>query len=153
MIKDKGSVTYLLLVLMTAEDRVVHQRRLLFLSPSCTEIDLTWLLCFTFCSLSWHIINYIFIFLSPVFKLFKVLEFYSSVGKDFQIETARLLKKFFLMAYAVLLVGLTTFSPTNVNQVEKSTLSIPRRILNTWTMSNFLRLSTRVQRFSSLSFF
>ena len=36
------------------------------------------------------------------------------------------------LAYAVLLVGLTTFSPTNVNQVEKSTLSIPRRILNTW---------------------
>ena len=31
----------------------------------------------------------------------------------------------------VLLVGLTTFSPTIVNQVEKLTLSIPRRILNT----------------------
>ena len=35
------------------------------------------------------------------------------------------------MVYAVLLVGLTTFSPTIVNQVEKLTLSIPRRILNT----------------------
>ena len=65
------------------------------------------------------------------------------MGKEFQVETTRLLKKFLLMsvlflegikflAYAVLLVGLTTFSPTNVNQVEKSTLSIPRRILNTW---------------------
>ena len=59
-------------------------------------------------------------------KVFKVLDFFSSVGKEFQVETTRLLKKFFLMsvlflegikfmAYAVLLVGLTTFSPTNVN--------------------------------------
>ena len=75
-------------------------------------------------------------------KVFKVLEFFSSVGKVFQVETTWLLKKFFLMsvlflegikfmAYAVLLVGLTMFSPTNVNQVEKSTLSIPRRILYT----------------------
>ena len=81
-------------------------------------------------------------FSSPVFKVFNVLVFFSSVGKSFQVETTRLLKKFFLMsvlflegiklmAYAVLLVGLTTFSPTNVNQVEKSTLSIPRRILYT----------------------
>ena len=110
-----------------------------------------------------HIIDYIFIFSSPVLKVFKVLDFFSSVGKEFQVETTRLLKKFFLMsvlflegikfmAYAVLLVSLTTFSPTNVNQVEKSTLSIPRRILNTWAISNFFRLTTRVQRFSSPSF-
>ena len=81
-------------------------------------------------------------------NIFNVLDFFSSVGKEFQVETTRLLKKFLLMsvlflegikfmAYAVLLVGLTIFSPTNVNQDEKSTLSIPRRILNTWTISNF----------------
>jgi len=56
-----------------------------------------------------------------------VLEFFSSMGNEFHVETTRLLKKIFLvsvllleginfMAYAVLLVGLTTFSPTIMKQ-------------------------------------
>ena len=42
--------------------------------------------------------------------------------------------------------GMSSFK-TNVNQVEKSTLSIPRRILNTWTISNFSRLKLEYRGF------
>ena len=105
--------TYLL-VLMTAEDRVVRKHRLFFsFSLYKDRIDLVSVL-FVFVSVL-ALLNYVFIFLSLVLKVFKVLEFFSSMGNEFQVETTRLLKKIFLisvllpevikfMAYAVLLI-------------------------------------------------